>query len=131
MSIFQTCSWHNDYVAELPCSLVDCGSSPRPNGLNSRQVRECAQDRSLTWPSPPWGGVISCFLSLCLSLSGECTCPIAKTSPKKKKKVYYFLISSNRYLCASHCVGHSWEQKRHTWSLHFIGSQSNITERQP
>ena len=38
----------------------------------------------MAWPSPLGGEVISCFLSLCLCLSGERTRPTVKNLSKKK-----------------------------------------------
>ena len=43
------------------------------------------EEKGLWRDHPPWG-VISRFLSLCLSLSGERTRPIVKNLSKKKKK---------------------------------------------
>jgi len=61
----------------LDSHVVDRGSNLRPGGLNMPGACACvrAQDpkrrmeeKGLQRGHPPWG-VISCFLSLCLSLS--------------------------------------------------------------
>ena len=76
------------------CHVVDCGWNPGPCGLNSHWacVRACPKSREenggeglVAWPSP-WG-VISCFLSLCLSLSfWRAHVPYSKKLSKKCEK---------------------------------------------
>ena len=62
----------------LDSHVVDRGSSPRPSDLNSRwaRVHACPRSREenggegiAAWLSPPPRGMISRFVSLCLSLS--------------------------------------------------------------
>ena len=76
----------------LDSHVVDRGSSPGPGGLNSCQARVRACPRSqeenggegiAAWPSPQGGRFLAFCLSVSLCLSGERTCPLAKTSQKK------------------------------------------------
>ena len=93
MSTHGTSSWHNIMAMLLDSHVVNRSSSPGHSGLNSSQtsVRVCPRSqgewrrRDCGVAIPP-GGVISCFLSLCLSLSGQRTHPTAKTSPKIKRQ---------------------------------------------
>ena len=71
----------------LDSYVVNCDSNPRPGGL---KLDACAcvpkkrmEEKGLWHGHPPWG-VISHFLSLCLS--GEHTGLIAKTSPPPPPK---------------------------------------------
>ena len=72
----------------LDSHVVDRGSSPRPDGLNSRQVRVHACPRSreesgeegiVAWPTPQ--GVISHFLSF-----WQAHTPYSKILSKRKKR---------------------------------------------
>ena len=79
----------------LDSHVVDCGSSPGPGGLNSCQAHVHACSRSqeenggegiVAWPSPLGGGLISHFLSLCLSLSfWRAHAPYSKNTSQKNK----------------------------------------------
>ena len=73
----------------LDSHVVDRGSRPGPGGLKltlgacvcvRAQDTERRMEEKGLWHDHPLWGVISQFLSLCLSLSGGPMFPIAKTS---------------------------------------------------
>ena len=78
----------------LDSHVVNCGSCPGPGGLKhtghmcvrAQDPERRMEEKGLRCGHPPWG-LISHFLSLCLSLSGERTYPIAKTSQKNNNKL--------------------------------------------
>ena len=80
--------WHSSYVNGLPHNQPRFKSQPRwlknhASGIciHAQDPKRRMEEKGLKRGHPPWG-VISHFLSLCLF--GKCTCPIAKTPPKKK-----------------------------------------------
>ena len=89
----------------LDSHVVDCGLSLGPGGLNSRRVRVCVpkiprgerRRRDCGVAIPP-GGVISCFLSFCLSLSGERTLPIAKKNLSREPAVSVMAMSLDSHI---------------------------------